>query len=207
MFATHQPIIGAYGRDNPDNMAEVLTFVLCTIQQGLHTVPMAMKDIRKVGIQSRFLWGFKNSAYAEMQKNKALIYEHSMNLYYGHANPAHAERELLYFFSHIEGMGLAKGGFAVQLLFGLSGCLDSHNITRLGYDPRQFKASSYKSVKDARKKAQYLDVYIDLCNIAGGTAQLWDDWCNYVYTKHPIFYRSGEYVSEMHAKVFNLTLT
>ena len=32
MFAAHQPIIGAYGRDNPDNMAHVLTFVLMTIQ-------------------------------------------------------------------------------------------------------------------------------------------------------------------------------
>lgn len=204
MFASHQPVIGAYGRDNPDNMAEVLTFVLMTIQQALHTVPQAMASVRKEGEKSRFLWGFKTSAWNEIQKSKALIYEHSMNLYYGHANPEHAERELLYFFSHIEGMGLAKGGFAVQLLFGLSGCLDSHNIARLGYDPREFKASRYKAVKDARRKAQFLDVYIDLCNIAGGTETLWNEWCNYVHVKHPIFYRSGEHVSELHLKSLNL---
>lgn len=205
MFASHQPLIGAYARTNPDNMAKVLTFVLSTIQQALHGVPRAMEDIAKNGSASRFVWGFKASAYENIMTNKESIYRQSMALYDAFPDPKVAERELLLYFAGLEGLGLAKGGFAVQLIFGLAGCIDSHNVTRFNLNANEFKASRFKAAKQWSTRYQFLDAYIDLLGLCGGTERLWDEWCTYVYERNPIHYRSAEHVSRIHIEVFGLT--
>ena len=204
MFVNHQPLISAYGKSSPDAMKDVLTFVLCTIQQALHTVPAAMDDIRKHGEKSRFIWGFKTSAYINLTVNKETIYKQAMALWDAFPDPAIAERELMLYFANLEGFGLAKGGFCVQLLFGLSGCIDSHNVRRFGFDANEFKASRFKGVKSISRKYQYLDTYLDLVGVCGGCAKLWDDWCIYVYERNKMLYRSPLHVSAIHAEVFNL---
>lgn len=197
MFATDQSIIGRYGRESADNMAHVLKFVLATIQQPLFTVPKALESIVKYGDESPFIWGFKTACLADIVERKDAIYSDAMNIWYGVADPAHAERDLLIHFTSVHGLGLAKAGFAVQLLFGLSGCIDSHNVTRFGFNATDIKSSRYKSAKGDRKR-QFIDAYGELVSIAGGTETLWNEWCAYVRSKHPIHYRSTDYVSELH---------
>jgi hypothetical protein len=39
MYQDHQPIISRYARENADNLARVLQFVILTVRQPLHTIP------------------------------------------------------------------------------------------------------------------------------------------------------------------------
>lgn len=204
MFRSHQPLISAYAKSSPDAMHDVMVFVLCTIQQALHTVPMAMDSIRKEGAESRFIWGFKRKAYENLVENKEAIYRQSMALYDAFPNPDIATRELLMYFANIDGFGLAKGAFCVQLIFGLCGCIDSHNVARFGLNPTEFKASRFKAAKQYATKYQFLDTYIDLVELCGGCERMWDEWCEYVYESNKVFYRSAQHVSAIHAEVFGL---
>lgn len=204
MYATHQPLVSAYAKANPDNMADVLTFVIATIQQPFYGVHDAMRSIRKEGLGSRFVWGFKTPAIDSIQTNKQAIYDLAMNTWNAHPEPSVAERELMLVFSHIEGLGLAKGGFAVQLIFGLSGCLDSQNVARFNLNACEFKASLFKGAKQWSRKYQLLDTYLDIVHFCGGTAKLWDEWCIYVHQQNPARYKSAEHVSRIHAEIFGL---
>lgn len=202
MFDNHQSRIAAYAKQGPDQFARVVTFVYTTIQQSLDTVPGAMKDIDREGIDSKFLWGFKRDAFEYMRANKAAIYDDAMELSLI-PDPEIAERELLAYFGQMPGLGLVKAGFVLQLCFGLGGCIDTHNITRFQVMagrkslPAFMRATAYKRAKPATRAA-HLSAYQALLKQAGGCAGLWDDWCIYLRSRAPAKYHSADYVSELH---------
>ena len=199
MFNEHQAKIGRYARQDAGSMARVYAFVLATIQQGLWQTPEIMDSIDKEGLDSRFLWGFKYDAYTYLMEHHETIYDVSMTLWRGHANPAHQEYELTRYFAGLPGLGVVKGGFMVQLCFGLSGCLDSHNIKRYGLDERKFKASRFKSAS-LKGKRTILRNYFNVIRSEGGCEGLWDSWCNYVAQQQPERYSNAYEVSELHLK-------
>lgn len=202
MFAIHQNKIENYAARGPTEFGRVLTFVLLTIQQPLDTVPAAMKDVDREGIESKYLWGFKRDAYEHMIKNREPIYHDAMEL--SHIpDPEIAERQLLAYFAAMPGLGLVKAGFVLQLAFGLGGCVDGHNVKRFELDkgrkslPQFLRANQYKAVKPATR-ARFIDQYQALLKIAGGCEDLWDDWCIYVQSRAPGRYASAHEVSELH---------
>jgi hypothetical protein len=199
MFEEHQSKIGRYARQDADSMAKVYTFVLATIQQSLWQTPEIMQSIEHEGIESRFLWGFKYDAYEYLIEHKATIYAVAMNIWRGHADPLDQEYELTRYFAGLKGLGLVKGGFMVQLCFGLGGCLDSHNITRHGLDERKFKASRFKSAS-LKNKRSILRNYFAVIMSAGGCEALWDSWCQYVADRQPGRYEDAYAVSALHVK-------
>lgn len=202
MFDSHQPRIAAYAKRGPDEFARVMTFVYATIQQSLDTVPGAMKDIDREGIESRYLWGFKRDAFEWLQANKAAIYHDAMELALI-PDPAIAERELLAYLGECPGLGLVKAGFVTQLAFGLGGCIDGHNVRRFEVLegrkalPIYMRAWHYKKAKPG-KRAEYVSSYQGLLKRAGGCEMLWDDWCIYLRSRAPAKYQSADYVSELH---------
>jgi hypothetical protein len=204
MFHNHQKQIETFAQSSADNFARVLTFVILTIRMPLYRVVDDMQEVDKLGSEATCLWGFKREAYDYVQANKDRIYAEAMELN-AIADPFEAERQLIAFFAAIPGFGLAKGGFVVQLCFGLGGCLDTHNVIRFGLREQDIKASRFKGAKTWKTKYQLLDVYQDLLKACGGCAKLWDSWCEYVANNQPGTYQNAFHVSQLHCEAIGLS--
>jgi hypothetical protein len=197
MFAEDQPRIATWAYKSASNMADVLTFVLLTIQQPIASVPAAMADVRKHRGASKYLWGMKGIGFRHVQDNATSIYDAALD-YGSHADRDRRADELLALFAMLPGFGLVKGGFAAQLLFGEVGCIDTHNVARFGIRRAAwFRADKYKSVS-LKTRIAYRRTYLNFTIRQGGAAALWDGWCNYVAEKYPSIYESGNYVSKLH---------
>lgn len=195
MFNSHNPIIREYAQASADGMRHVLGFVCATVQQQIETVPDILADFEAKGPESRYAFGWKADALQHYREHAETIYGEAM----ARDRDAHA---LTDYFASLPGLGLAKGGFAVQLCFGVSGCLDSHNLNRLGINPQRFSASAFKNLKGSR--ADRLSEYLDHVEAAGGCAGLWDDWCDYVAALRPDRFETGSCVSELHCSALGL---
>jgi hypothetical protein len=203
MFASHQKTIQTYAQSGPEALAHVITFVYATVQQSINTVPAIMEDIDENGAHSEYLWGWKREAYMFVDENQQTIFDNAMALYDGHADPIVCERELIAYFATLPGLGLVKGGFVVQLAFGLGGCIDRHNVAMLGADVNLLRADLFKNGSH-KARAKRLDKYQALLASAGGTEMLWDNWCEYVADKFPNIYESGFAVSRLHVEALRL---
>ncbi len=200
MFETHQKEIGRFARDNADNMFRVVVFVHATIQQQLNIIPEIMEDIDVEGLASIHLWGYKRAAYEWFDDNKDQVYQTAMAIYDGHADPADCEHELLKYFATLPGLGLVKGGFVIQLCFGLSGCIDRHNIARFGIPKRQFDASRFNAARMQSTRNRIVRQYHEVVAKGGGTQALWDGWCAYVAEKQSAVHESAWAVSRLHCE-------
>lgn len=197
MFKDDQPRIAAFAQSSAENMHRTLTFVLCTIQQQLSVVPECMADIDRHGSESRFLWGFKGPAYETLCQNVDALYGAAMATSRGYAAPDTRRDELLHLFASLQGFGLVKGGFAVQLIFGQSGCIDSHNLAMYEVNPYEVKASRFKAAKP-KTRSRLIEQYHRLCDDIGGTEFLWDNWCRFVAERTPAPFYTADEVSRFH---------
>lgn len=205
MYDTHAQRIACYAQSSPDALAHVMEFVILTIRMPLHRIPKDMAELRKRGAKSRNLWGWKREAWQNVQAHKAAIFADAMEMY-RHPDAHEAERQLLAYFAAMPGFGLAKGGFVVQLAFGLGGCLDSHNVERFGLRANDIAAKRFKGAKTWETRYRLIDVYQDLLQRCGGCKGLWDDWCNYVAANQPNQYRDGHHVSALHCEALGLSV-
>lgn len=196
MYRRDQTEISKYALCGPDQMARVVTFVYLTIQQSITTLQQAMQDVDRHGVESKFLWGFKLGAYEWLQENKQDVYRNSLKLWYGHACPVDAEVETLQYFASLPGLGLVKGGFCNQLIFGTTGCIDTHNCNIFEVNPRMFRACDFK-VASPKQKAKKARRYAEVCYDVGGSEFLWDNWCSYVAERNG---RAADEISAIHTK-------
>jgi hypothetical protein len=187
MYTDEQPIISQFARQSPTNFRKVATFVLCTIRMPLLD---AADDTPKAwaGEPCRSMFGHKHGAFAYLERHGDDLWYELEYLYTLGAS----ENAMLRVISQVPGIGLAKGGFILQLCYGVSGCLDSHNLERF-----QIKESRYKK-KLAKGR---LEEYNDLCARLGGPAYLWDTWCEYLAA------RDGRYLSAREVSRLHLTPT
>lgn len=200
MFANHQPMIARYALQSPENLRRVINFVICTIQQPLKRVPEQMADLDKLGERSRFLYASKRDAFIYARDHAAALYAEAIELS-AIADPIEAERQLLIHFAAIPGIGLVKAGFIIQLVFGLGGCLDTHNIGRFGLTAGDLKSDRFKRPKTWAAKYRRLDIYQDILRALGGAETLWDSWCEFVAAKEGKYsqnFRDAFEVSEYH---------
>lgn len=111
---------------------------------------------------------------------------------------------MLAYLTHCHGLGLAKAGFLLQLTFGLSGCIDTHNARRYGVDmaARTFRIED-RPTKPATRLAK-AKRYNALVETMGGTESLWDTWCEYVAANQADFYNDADHVSRLHIEALNL---
>ena len=192
MFNRDQPIIGAYAQAEPENMARVYRFVLATIQQPLETVPIILRDFDSEGTASRFAFSSKRTALAWLEDNTQALYEGAMQVSEGD------DAGLLSYFASLPGLGLVKGGFMAQLIFGRVGCLDMHNIVMLDITASRFAASRFKSAKRDATRESILQEYLWACRGGGGCEDLWNNWCDYVAELRPNVWANGDAVSAAH---------
>lgn len=193
MFENHQPIIAEWSKRNPQNFAHLATFVICTIRTPLERAILEYRNYRDHGDVSG-LWGWKLEAVQEMEAHAAERLDKLEKLRLGRS----ADRDaMLSEVTRWTGLAFVKGGFLLQLAFGLSGCIDIHNERRLGVDLRRDGFLSVPQKPCGRTKRAR--GYHALVDAAGGTEALWDDWCRGIAEARPDIWTDAFEVSRNHA--------
>ena len=187
MFIEHQPQIAEYAIKSPDNMCRVIDEALLSIQQPWHNVGTMLKDVDDTGIESKYLFGSKRPGFEYIRYNKHNLYN---VIFYKDMT---LEERLLHV-AGTPGLGLPKAGFVLQLCTGEVGCLDVHNLNRVGLSPNVFKLGKVKYDTALKKAHLYIKTLEDL----GGCEYLWNSWCVFMADKYPKRYRDAEHVSQLH---------
>lgn len=208
MYNTHQPMIGRWARDDSENLRDVMQFVILTVQQNLRVAVGNLHALRSENeneqtAAQRFLYGWKNEAYLHVEENHEAIHAHLENLWASSGNPNVVEDRMLEYIASLKGFGLVKAGFVLQIAYGISGCLDTHNVRRFGLNPNLLSAARAKA-KTAKARARSVKRYRKMVVQLGGTEGLWNSWCAYVAERQPTRYQSAEQVSALHAHAFEL---
>lgn len=197
MYAEEQPRIAAFARANPENFARVITFALCTIRMPLYD---AAKDVANNdvygGAEVRSVFGAKHDGLAELRRNASTYYELCEQAYYRFGRKQLAD-DVLFTLVGVPGLGPAKAGFCAQMIYGVSGCLDTHNLVRFGIREREFRFDK-RAQGGHERRTRIIMAYNDVCEALGGTAYLWDTWCEYVAKREPGRYDSAAHVSRLH---------
>lgn len=192
MFNRDQPQLSALGRSGPDGFERICTFVLLTIRQPLRIACADYKLVRN-GDHGP-LFGAKHAGLAYVQSHAEELLEECEECY-ALLDDEDAENAILHVLMRIPSIGPAKAGFICQMLYGLSGCIDTHNLTRFGLAERHFRCDNRAT---AKRRAAIVRDYNSFCRKVGGTAALWNGWCDYLAARDPLNYPTGDRVSELH---------
>lgn len=194
MYKVHAKAVQDYSRLSSDNLADVILMVVLSIQQPWHSVGSQLKDVRKLGRDSRFIWGNKIKTFDSLQAKKDFIYSQYLAVLNSSKPDDERALSLMNVFLQIDGLGLAKAGFVCQLTAGLVGCIDVHNIRMYNIPKKDLSFS--KSIKSKALKDKKISNYVSVCH-AIGTENLWDTWCSFLATKSKKF-EDGFHVSKVH---------
>jgi len=193
VYAEHQPQLSKLGRSGPEGFKRIVTFTLCTIRVQLHAAvadyPLVRRGERR-GIRSIF--GSKHRGLDELDEQAADYYELCERAYQD-LEGEELEDELLHTITAIHGIGCAKGGFIAQMIYGVSGCLDGHNLRRFGIPESTFKLAG----RTPKKRSALITDYNRVCRKLGGTQYLWDTWCQYL-ADNDANYVDAYHVSRLH---------
>jgi hypothetical protein len=121
MFKYHQHKISEYALQSPDHTANVAITVVLSIQQAWKNIGIQSDNVREYGIESKYLFGHKKSAYAHIMANKKQLYN---AIFYDDISAA----ERLLNVAGTPGLGLCKAGFVLQLCIGEAGCLGTEYL-------------------------------------------------------------------------------
>jgi len=186
-----------YAQVSADNMMQVILMVVLSIQQNWLGVGEQLKDVRLNGAESRFLWGNKIKTYEYLQANSHQLYADAMAAINSGDSDRDKARALMEVFLRVDGLGIPKAGFTCQLMAGLVGCMDVHNIRLYRLDIKDLSLSKNpKTSKGVDANNKKVWAYIDVCHDIG-TESLWDIWCDLLATKSK-HWKSGAHVSAVH---------
>jgi len=194
MYNIHAKAIQDYAKESSNNLVDVITMVVLSIQQPWVSVGKQMADVKVNGIDSRFLWGNKRKAYTYITKRKSFMHNQYLAVINSSKSDTDKAYSLMNIFLRVDGLGMVKAGFVCQLSAGLVGCIDLHNIRLYGIDEKILKLP--KSLKSKDIRDDKINKYISICHNIG-TENLWDTWCNYLSTKSPKW-SDGFEVSKVH---------
>lgn len=103
--------------------------------------------------------------------------------------------------TRVPGLGLAKAGFLAQMVYGLAGCLDTHNLRRFGLSAN---LCTLRGNLKPPTRARRINAYLEAVEQCGGTENLWDDWCEHLAERNPSRYTHAYDVSELHPAALGL---
>ena len=212
MFAEHQPQIAAFARRSPENFARVLAFAMLSAHTQFSNVAATLDDGPENDYRNRnVVFAWKAVAWRlilDQAHEHFRILETSWRAYEcDHTSPrvrANRRRQwsdyaLAHLARRVYGLGFVKAGFVLQMAYGVSGCLDTHNI-------RQFRVKRgilAKPGRDAMPKtwARKARAYNDAIARCGGTHKLWDVWCDGMAERYQKTWRCGAAVSAEHLAI------
>ena len=197
MYREHQPIISAWAARRPENLERVLQFCILSQRRHFFNVQADMETvIQGLPEAPGVLYGWRARAWDEAWARRDEAAWHCRDiLEHGFRRRERADC-LLSYLSGFYGLNVAKAGFACQLAFGVSGCLDSVNVARLGLPVNYCKGFS-KLVTPAgrwRRVARYNATIYRY----GGSARLWDVWCQVMSDRYPSRFPAAWDVSAYH---------
>lgn len=197
MFATHQSAIAAFiavGTDGWEDRAAPCYVSACfTVQCNTEKVLENIEDFAANGMASRQV-NFKTRGDAVRAVHMGL-----------HVPIFRAVDALikagdivgaLTTMATLPALGFPKASFTMQMIWGVGGCMDSHNIEDYGIKnlPKNDKKASY-AANYARAQ-----VYVDLVNSLGTSEQIWDRWCAVISAERPEIYATADDVSADHVR-------
>jgi hypothetical protein len=204
-FKEVNPVINSYMQANPKNMIDGIMFVVLSVKTPFHTMYKQMEDYRAKGKESKYIWGWKKDTYDYLQENGEDLYNELMDLYQrkwgvgrGRADNPVRDRQMMLVLTDVPGLGLAKAGFVMQMMFGRVGCIDVHNLRRLR--TVSVKDIQFTKLATDKTKLQKIENYVGICKHNNSTEKLWDKWCNLIAGKHCNHFDSGWDVSMYHAE-------
>lgn len=158
-------------------MSRVAKFVILTVRQPLSRIQDNLAELEATGSDSSLLWAWKHQAYLDCGERMVARFAACEALYNCHANPDIIADEILAYVATWHGFGFPKAGFFLQLVYGLSGCLDSHNLARYGIPGSITRTCKTHKPATFQRRAHAYNLVIKKL---GGTEYLWDNWCEYV---------------------------
>lgn len=194
MYENHQPELGRLARSGPEGLERIATFVLCTIRMPLRDAAADYRLVR-AGEHARSIFGAKHAGLAYVRQHAAELWERC-EYAYELCDDDMAADLIVDALCEIPGIGPAKAGFIAQMAYGLSGCIDTHNLTRFGIPERAFRGREAK-YSWPRVRAVIRDYNIMIRKL-GGTAALWNGWCAYLAERDPVNYATADLVSSLH---------
>lgn len=203
MYKQHQPIIAAHGQSGPDGFARVLRFAMATARRPLYKIAEDYAAIERMDDNADTdsgLTAARLQSWFELWDMRRAAYWQCMDIM--DAAAPRAVDYLVGYLATLPGLGLAKAGFAAQMVFGVSGCLDTHNLKRYGIGANTF--THFKRRRTVRARLSFAGRYNDAVKAAGGTAALWDTWCHHIALRRPRTYLNADVVSGLHVAALGL---
>lgn len=206
MFANHQPLIARFA-GTPDGLAKVLQLAILTAHAPFQRAVSDMEAVERGERDSlSVLFGWKFRAVSEVREHRETIFRHCREIIYHSNCTRELDDDLLAYVATLHGLGFAKAGFAVQMAFGRSGCLDTHILKRFGV-PTGTARARYSEAKRPTTWRAKVKRYNDAVDTLGGSAGLWDTWCEHMAQIHPKAFESAHKVSELHCIALGIPLT
>lgn len=171
MYQEHALRISDWAHDSPENLRDLITFVLLTIRVQFHRVESSMKETRKLGDASPHLWGWKRAGHAYVRDNAAEL----------HADLFDADTIgfIDTLATRVPGLGIVKSAFVAQMFGHEAACIDARNMIALGIEGRPWRTDGQQFARMSMG-ARYAKIgkYLAQCEAFGGAAHLWDTWCS-----------------------------
>lgn len=187
MYLEHQPEIERYAKRSPEQMYNTLEFVIATANRHFSSVPHVLAT--------------KRGYSATQLTSLAFLYEGRHMVYRSILDRQHDEVDLLRYLVTLPYLGVVKAGFAAQCITGQVGCIDVWNRNAHGIAPSILRTPSPTARPATITKN--LTLYCAACKVIGGSARMWDRWCQYLadaYTPSGVYYpwRTADEVSAFH---------
>jgi hypothetical protein len=189
MYAQDVPVITAYG-SSAKGLQDVITFALLSIRQPFRTLFEQMADVRRLGQDSRYLWGAKRKGFQDAKALSGTL----VNL----LERASVADAMFMVSEAITGLGMVKSGFVLQMLGHDVACIDSRNMAMLGFLPTDRPALMRLDDVGDKGRVMRIGRYLEFCRKAGGAEYLWDKWCEGYATELGL---TPDQVSKMHVKI------
>jgi hypothetical protein len=188
MYADEVPRLSDWARDDPDNLADLCTFVVLTIRVTFARVAGAFKDVQRKGEDSAYLWGAKRQAYKDIHADPETLHADLFD--------ANVMDTIDILATRVHGLGIVKSAFIAQMLGHDVACMDVRNITDAGLPERSWRTDGkqWHKLRPAtreRKIAEYVQFTIE----TGGAEHWWNHWCHGIA---PQFGGNADRVSKLH---------
>ena len=189
MYKRDQKVISMLSKNEPTFTREVMVFALTSIRNHTYKLPVYMNEIKKRGSKAKlFNNASRKKGWLYIRQNYKTLHTtiHDTNL---------TVEEKLAVLTDIPNIGIVKAGFILQMCIGEVGCIDCHNANLYGVDLQKFKLSTTARLATKLRKAKE---YTELCEKAGGSEKLWNNWCAFIAEQYPTKFNSKDDVSRLH---------
>jgi hypothetical protein len=185
MFKEHQPLIAQHGQ-TAAGFADIVTFVIATQNQYFYRVGEIVEEVSRVG--------FEGCKYLTASQKRGIAYArlHGTRLLDSLQGADVIEQvRILIEIPHI---GIVKGGFILQMVYGKLGCLDRHNLRAAG-----LAANAFNRIPQSTEALSHrLHIYAEACTAMGTPEELWNGWCRLIAANYPEQFLHAEDVSFKH---------